>query len=34
MAADSDQLASHVYALLLAEKYFDAMENMSDGQVK
>ncbi|ADI63840.1 hypothetical protein Aazo_1678 ['Nostoc azollae' 0708] len=34
MAADSDQLASYLDPLLLAKKYFDAMENMSDGQVK
>ncbi len=35
MANDSDQMASYVDSFLSnAEKYFDAMEKMSDGQVK
>ncbi|MBE9056343.1 hypothetical protein [Sphaerospermopsis sp. LEGE 08334] len=35
VAADSDQIASYIDPFLAnAEKYFDAMEKMSDGQVK
>ncbi|WP_016951675.1 hypothetical protein [Anabaena sp. PCC 7108] len=35
MAHDSDQIASYIDPFLSnAEKYFDAMEKMSDGQVK
>lgn len=35
MAADSDQIASYIDPFLTnAEKYFEAMEKMSDGQVK